>query len=139
MWRVEFRRLAPAKRLVTTSRIHGGANFGTRSIKDGVEVPRVVPKPGFLSAAQLAAATRERGALIALGDVKDYLNKQVMDWARTSPSDERIPEALFIAALANEYYKYGCGNSDSDEATRESFKTMLRQRYPQSPWIGETG
>ena len=73
--------------------------------KGDEEVPRVVPKPSFLSAAQLETATRERRALVALGDAKGYLSKQVLDWARTSPNDKRIPEALFIAAQANDYYK----------------------------------
>jgi hypothetical protein len=104
--------------------------------KNGVEVPRVVPKPSFLSAAQLEAAARERRALISIGDAMSYLDKQVIDWAKTSPDDERLPEALFIAAQANEYLRNSSSNSESDENRNEA-KTLLRQRYPQSPWTAK--
>lgn len=103
----------------------------------GNERPKVVPKPNFLTAAQLEAARREHVALIAIGDAKSYLGKQAIEWARSAPRDPRIPEVLFIATQANQSYKYGCNGWDFDEKTKATAERILRQRYPQSPWIAK--
>jgi hypothetical protein len=100
----------------------------------GNEIPKVVPKPAFLTPEQLETARRERVAVLALGDAKSYLGKQVIEWAKTSPLDRRVPEALFIAVKANESYKYGCQGWDFDEATRNTADKILRVRYEHSPW-----
>ena len=103
----------------------------------GDEVPKVVAKPSFLTPAQLEAARREHLALKAIGHGKSYLGKHVIAWARTSPADARIPEALFIAAKANESYKYGCDSWESDEKTQQQAAAILRRRYPQSAWTAK--
>lgn len=103
----------------------------------GNEFVKPVAKPAFLTAAQLEAARRERQLLNALGDPKSYLGKRVLEWAKASPSEPRIPEVLFIAALANKGYKYGCNSWDSDEVTRQEAETLLRERYPYSPWTAK--
>ena len=100
----------------------------------GNEITKVVPKPGFLTAEQLETARRERLALRALGDAKSYLGKQVIQWAKTSPSDPRVPEALFIAVKANQSYKYGCDGWEFDDETRKAADAILRERYERSPW-----
>ena len=100
----------------------------------GNEIPKVVPKPAFLTPEQIETARRERVAVLALGDAKSYLGKQVIEWAKTSPLDRRVPEALFIAVKANESYKYGCQGWDFDEATRNTADKILRMRYERSPW-----
>lgn len=104
---------------------------------DGKEFPKVVPKPSFLTAAQLETARRERLALTEVGDGKSYLGQQVVDWAKSSPADPRLPEALFIATKANETYKYGCDGWDHDEETRTTAEKLLRERYPRSPWTSK--
>ena len=101
---------------------------------EGKEFPRAIPKPSFLSPVELETARRERVAMLALGDAKSYLGKQVLEWARTSPSDPRLPEALFIAVKANESYKYGCDSWNFDEVTRNKALSLLRKRFPLSPW-----
>ena len=101
---------------------------------EGTEVPRVVPKPNFLTDAQLETARREFDSLSAIGDAKKYLGKQAIEWAKSSPDDPRIPEALFIAAQANRSYKYGCGSWEQDDETKAEAETLLRERYPESPW-----
>lgn len=101
---------------------------------NGNEVAKVVAKPSFLTPEQLETARRERLALRALGDGKVYLGKQVLEWARTSPSDPRVAEALFIAVKANQSYKYGCSGWEFDEETRKAADALLRQRYERSPW-----
>lgn len=104
---------------------------------DGQEVMMVVPRPAFLTPEQLAAATRERAALIAIGDGKSYLGKRVLEWARTSPADERMPEALYIAARANSQYKYGCQSWEYDHPTKEAAEKLLQEKYPRSPWTAK--
>ena len=103
----------------------------------GNEIPKVVFTPAFLSARELEAARQERAALKLTGDAKSYLGKQVLEWARIAPADPRIPEALFIAARANESYKFGCDSWTSDEETKAKAEAMLRQRYPRSPWTAK--
>jgi len=103
----------------------------------GNEIPKVVPQPGFLTAEELATALRERRALQALGDAKSFLGKQVLEWARTSPLDPRVPEALFIAVKANEQYKYGCASWTYDEKTNSAAAALLRHRYEHSPWTAK--
>lgn len=88
----------------------------------GVEVPKVIPKPSFLTAAQLETARREYRALIDVGDGKSYLGQQVIAWAKASPANPKIPEALFIAAMANEAYKNGCDSWEHDEASQRKVK-----------------
>ena len=104
---------------------------------DGQLAPKLVPKPAFLTAAQLEAAARERRVLIDLGDGKSYLGKQVLGWAESSPDDPRLPEALFIAVKANAEYKYGCDGWAHDKETQYSAETILRERYPLSSWTAK--
>src|SRR6185503_2864127 len=101
---------------------------------NGNEMPKVVLKPGFLTSVQAAAAARERAELIATGDGKRYLGKRVLEWAKSSPADERLPEALFIAARANGQYKYGCNSWEFENDMKKKLETLLRERYPNSSW-----
>ena len=105
--------------------------------EQGDEVKKVVARPIFLTPAQLDAAQREHVALAATADGKSYLGKQVIAWAKTSPNDPRIPEALFIAAKANQSYKYGCNGWDHDAKTRDELAAILRRRFPTSAWTAK--
>lgn len=105
----------------------------------GNEIPKLVAKPGFLTAEQLTAAARERAALITIGDGKSYLGKRVLEWVKASPTDERVPEALFIAAKANGQYKYGCNSWEYDRDTSEQLEKILRENYPNSEWTLKLG
>lgn len=105
---------------------------------DGTEVPKVVSTPSFLDARTLASAKEERTELVAMGDAKAFLGKRVLSWATRNPNDPRIPEAAYIGAKANENYKYGCGgNWEQDEETRTALETLLREKYPNSPWTAK--
>jgi hypothetical protein len=104
---------------------------------EGNSIPKLVPKPAFLTGAQLEAARRERRTLIDLGDAKSYLGKQVLEWAESSPDDPRLPEALFIAVKANDQYKYGCDGWTHDEETRNSARKILCERYPLNSWTAK--
>ena len=102
--------------------------------KDGNEVPKVVPAPKFLTAAQIAQARTEYKSMLEIPDAKSYLGKRVLEWAKNSPDDPRLPEALFIAVKANQVYKYGCSGWQNDEETLKELITILETRYPNSSW-----
>lgn len=109
----------------------------TQYDENGNEISKRVPSPRFFNAATLATAKRERTALAAIGDAKSYLGKRVLDWAKRSPKDPRMPEALYIVIKANESYKYGCGSWEEDEETRTSLEKLLKERYANSPWTAK--
>ena len=98
------------------------------------EVPKVVRKPNFLTARRIESAAAERDKLEAIGDAKRYLGKLVLQWAKSSPEDSRIPEALYIAFNANGSYKYGCGGWEHDDEVQRETSRLLREKYPNSPW-----
>lgn len=88
-------------------------------------------KPKFLTAAQVAAATSERTRLKKIGDAPKYLGQQVLQWAKRSPNDKRIPEALYLMFHANGWTKYGCG---SNSELQEQIGELLKTRYANSEW-----
>jgi hypothetical protein len=97
------------------------------------EVPIKLPKrPAFLTAQQSRLAQTERKKLSEIGDAPKYLADKVMAWAKRSPLDRRVPEALYIVIEANGWTKYGCGNN---EELRDEMSKYLRTRYPGSEWI----
>jgi hypothetical protein len=98
------------------------------------EIPKKVSSPPFLTSELLNAAQTERAALIELGDAKTLLGKRAIEWAKRSPNDARVPEALFIAVKANESYKYGCSGWEHDEELRKEAASLLKERYPNSEW-----
>jgi hypothetical protein len=98
----------------------------------GGEMPAYVPeKPRFLTAEQSLAAQNERKKIKELGDAPKFLGEKVLEWAKRSPADKRVPESLFIIYEANGWKKYSCGNN---EDLREKAAALLRKRYPQSEW-----
>jgi len=103
----------------------------------GQEIAKVVRRPDFLTLKQLEAAADERKKLDDIGDGKSYLGRRVLQWARLSPRDPRIPESLFIAFKANESYKYGCDSWGRDEDLQREAADLLMQRYPESPWTAK--
>src|SRR4030095_8193025 len=105
--------------------------------EQGSEVPKKVTAPAFLNSEVLTAASKERGALKALGNAKSFLGQKVVEWANRSPDCPRIPEALFIAARANEGYKYGCGMWEGDDETKDKLVTLLQEKYPNSEWTAK--
>lgn len=105
--------------------------------RDGEEVKKNVPAPPFIEAAELRAARQEFAQLKEIGDAKSYLGQRVLEWARKSSDDPRIPEALFIAVKANENYKYGCGGWEHNDEIRQAATELLRERYPHSAWMGK--
>ena len=96
------------------------------------EVPKKLPpKPAFLTAAQSQTAQNERKKLKLLGDSPKFLAAKVIAWAKRSPADRRVPEAIYIMIGANGWNKYGCGNN---EELRDELSKILKNRYPTNEW-----
>jgi len=90
--------------------------------------------PGFLSAALQAIVSDERRKLDALEIGPNDLCTRVVEWAKRSPADPRVPEALHLAVKAT---RYGC----RDEKTRQRSKLafdILHKQYPDSVWAQQT-
>lgn len=97
----------------------------------GSEVPRKVAKPAFLTAVQSQTAQAERKKIKDFGDAPAYLGNKVLQWAKRSPLDKRVPESLYIVYEANGWTKYGCGNN---EDMKNEVGDILKRRYPDSEW-----
>jgi hypothetical protein len=98
------------------------------------QVAKVVRAPSFLLPHDLEIAKHELAQLQKAGDAKSYLARRVLEWAKAAPKDERIPEALYIAAKATATYKYGCSGWDHDEEAEQAATKLLTENYSSSPW-----
>jgi len=100
------------------------------AVTDDDSVPSL-PRPPFITPAMDAAAKAENAKLRVIGDAPKWLADKVMAWAKRSPADKRVPEALYIVTHANGWTKYGCG---SNNELHEEIKNYLYKTYPQSEW-----
>jgi hypothetical protein len=105
--------------------------------RDRKEVRKIVSAPPFIDAQRLAEAKQEFEALAAIGDAKTFLGKKVLEWAKSSPNDPRVAEALFIAFMANESYKYGCNGWEHDLEIQREAERLLREKYAASGWTAK--
>lgn len=96
--------------------------------------PNAVTRPAFLTAADIRAATAENAKLNAAGNAPKFLGRRVLEWVRQSPSDKRIPEALYRTASANQWTKYGCGN---EPELRKELLEILQRSYKDSEWAAK--
>ncbi len=90
-----------------------------------------IRRPPFLTQSNLAASKSERARLTDVGNAPRYLANYVLDWAKRSPADPRVPESLAIAFDATAWNKFGCGN---DWDIRKEVGSVLTTKYPNSPW-----
>lgn len=88
----------------------------------------------FLSVAQKAAVQAEVQKLRALDTAPNYLVAQVLAWAKRTPDDPRVPEALHLAIRST---RYGCTNARTTQFSKQAFQ-VLHKQYPQSPWTQQT-
>jgi len=98
-------------------------------------VPPVLPaSPAFLSAVERAAADKQREDLSRMGAAPDYFGQIVLQWAKTHPADERVPEALYLEVRAS---RYGCTDEKTGTFSKAAFD-LLHTRYADSPWTKKT-
>jgi hypothetical protein len=92
------------------------------------------PFPSFLSDKEKSQATAEWQKLAAIGTAPNYLATQVLAYAKTHPSDPRIPEALHLTVRAT---RLGCTNRGTSAFSKEAFQA-LHSQYPNSEWTAKT-
>ncbi len=90
--------------------------------------------PDFLNDEQRAAAEKEVARLSALGTAPNYLCSQAIEWAKASPHDPRVPEALHLAVKST---RYGCADKGTGALSKAAFQ-ILHKQYPKSEWAAKT-
>jgi hypothetical protein len=91
--------------------------------------------PGFISAADRAAAKTERVAIAALGPAPNFLSAYVVSCAKGKPpSVDLLPEALHLSVKST---RYGCTDDATTKYSKEAFGT-LHNKFPKSPWAKKT-
>ena len=90
--------------------------------------------PRFLTDAEKQAAAQERKKLAALPTAPNYLSAAAIAWAKHSPDDPRVPEALHSAVRTT---RYGCVDELSGQLSKEAFR-LLHSRYPNNKWTRKT-
>ena len=90
--------------------------------------------PGFVSAAQKAAALAEKRKLNAMEIGPNELCKLAVAWANRNPADPRVPEALHLTVKAT---RYGCRDKQTRRNSKLAFDTLHKQ-YPNSAWAKQT-
>jgi tetratricopeptide (TPR) repeat protein len=88
----------------------------------------------FLPAAEKTAGQAEVQKLRALETAPNYLVAQVLAWAKRTPNDPRVPEALHLAVRST---RYGCTDAKTTQLSKQAFQ-VLHKQYPQSPWAKQT-
>jgi hypothetical protein len=84
---------------------------------------------GFLSASERKTTDEEWQKLSAI-NAPNFLCTEAIDQAKSHPTDERAPEALYRCLRA---VHLGCSNDTGTELARSAFQ-LLHHRYPDSPW-----
>lgn len=88
----------------------------------------------FLTAAQSAAADKERARLLSLGTAPNYLARETVEWANRTPNNARIPEALHLAVMAT---RYSCVDKDTGPLSKAAWQ-LLHSRYKNTAWARKT-
>jgi len=96
--------------------------------------PRPAPNAPFLNAADKTAGAADWEALSKLGAAPSYLGSEVLEWAKATPEDPRIPEALHLVVRAT---RYGCTDDKTSAFSKQAF-TVLHSKYPKSEWTKKT-
>lgn len=94
----------------------------------GDSVPQKLQAIPLLSANQTQALRAEKLVLEASGNATDYLGKIILEWAKTNPKDDRLPDALRMLVRSA---KGGCVSEKSSALGRGAFR-HLHRHFPQS-------
>lgn len=95
--------------------------------KPPAEIPQEPEPPTFLSAQALAALRDERKQLRTIPNATDYLSDLVLAWAKKSPRDPRLPQALHMLIRSS---RGGCVDASNSGAMFRH----LHKYFPTSHW-----
>lgn len=96
--------------------------------------PPAAPIAAFLNTGEQKQAATEWDTLSKLNAAPSYLGREVLTWAKTTPDDPRIPEALHLVVRAT---RYGCGDDKNSSYSKQAFQ-LLHSKYPKSEWTKKT-
>jgi hypothetical protein len=99
-----------------------------------VDSPKDFGSPSFLNEAGKKLATAEWQRILSTGSAPDYLTRSVLDWANSNPTDERVPEALYLAVRST---RFGCTTASTAKLSKQAYD-VLHSRYPKSAWAVKT-
>jgi tetratricopeptide (TPR) repeat protein len=85
--------------------------------------------PSFLSATERKSADEEWRKLSSI-NAPNFLCGEAIEQAKSNPTDERAPEALYQCTRA---VHLGCSNVESTGFAKSAF-VLLHRRYPDSSW-----
>lgn len=85
--------------------------------------------PSLLSTAERKSADEEWQKLSAI-NAPNFLCTEAIEQAKSHPTDERAPEALYRCLRA---VHLGCSNDEGTELAKSAFQ-LLQRRYSDSPW-----
>jgi hypothetical protein len=86
--------------------------------------------PGFLTDEQRSAVVAERKKMASIESGPSELCLRAVEWAKRSPADPRVPEALHLAVKAT---RYGYRDERTRQRSKSAFET-LHKLYPNSKW-----
>jgi len=89
--------------------------------------------PAFLDKDSRDQAAQEWKEIEATGTSIEALAEPVLNWAKSHPTDPRVPEGLHYVVRA---YRYGCDEPSLDHS-KIVFK-LLHERYPKNDWTTKT-
>jgi hypothetical protein len=110
------------------------------NLKNEEYAPRVMlrgtvqGKPDFVSRPESDDAVAEWKKVTAIDDAPIYLAKNILAWAKQTPDDPRIPEALHRVVQAT---RYSCSSEEITKYSKAAFE-LLHRKYPQSEWTKKT-
>lgn len=93
-----------------------------------------IPYPSFVTDDERRVVERELDAIEAVGNATTYLATAVLEWARQSPNDPDVAEALSRIVHG---WRRACTEPADADLSRRSFQTLHRQ-FPKSEWAKRT-
>lgn len=109
-------------------------NTSAYTQQDDQQHPAAHLNPLFITAAMKAQTKAELDKLAKVDTAPNYFAKVVLSWAKTHPTDERVPEALNWLVKATHY---GLTDDKTKAYSKEAF-TILHTQYKTNPWTKKT-
>jgi hypothetical protein len=93
-----------------------------------------VSAPSFLPVNEMTQLDLENGRLAEAAVAPNFLADEVLVYARSHPSDVRMPQALHLVVRST---RYGCTDAETTKWSEKAFR-LLHERYPKSEWTMKT-
>lgn len=114
----------------------GAARYGEPMLSQVVALSGTaqVEWPEWLTPAERSTAATQVQTMLKLGSAPQYLGDEAVAWAKASPKDAAVAEALALTVTAT---NNGCTNGTVGPVSKQAF-TLLHQLFPNSTWAKQT-